>query len=78
MDDLRVLTAELLHVIMYAPIDPSHPFHQYEHPETWSDIQSALGKVVDWQVTKKYSRSGGKDLSGLARPTGWRILWHCN
>ena len=45
MDDLRVLTAELLETIIHAPVDPGHPFHQYIHPETWQDIQAQMGQV---------------------------------
>ena len=45
IDELRVLTAELLDVIIHAPKDPKHPIHRYQHPETWEDICAAMGKV---------------------------------
>jgi ADP-ribosylglycohydrolase len=64
MDELRVLTSELLHVIMHAPIDPNHPFHQYDHPETWSDIQAELGKVENGQLLKSIPDLGEKIYQG--------------
>ena len=45
IDELRVLTAELLDVIIHAPKDLKHPIHRYQHPETWVDICAAMGKV---------------------------------
>jgi ADP-ribosylglycohydrolase len=45
IDKLRVLTAELLDVIIHAPKDLKHPIHGYQHPETWKDIRKAMGKV---------------------------------
>ncbi len=45
IDELRVLTAELLNAIIHAPIDPNHPIHGYQHPETWDDIRAAMGNV---------------------------------
>src|SRR5665648_498798 len=42
MDDLRVLTAELLNTIIHAPVDPDHPFHKFIHPETWQEIQAPV------------------------------------
>jgi ADP-ribosylglycohydrolase len=45
IDKLRVLTAELLHTINTAPVDPDHPIHQYQHPESWEDVRAAMGQV---------------------------------
>ena len=47
IDDLRSITAEIMEAIRRAPVDPTHPFHSYKHPEKWSDIRAAMGKTSD-------------------------------
>ena len=39
---LRALTAELLALIWSAPRDPASPYWNYEHPETWPDVEAAM------------------------------------
>ena len=46
MDELRVLTAKLLHVIQTAPINPAHLIHRCEHPEDWDGIRAAMNPAV--------------------------------
>lgn len=53
IDELRVLTAELLHLINTAPVDPDHPIHQYQHPETWTEIRASMGQVTDGKLVEK-------------------------
>ena len=50
IDELRVITAEILEAINLAPIDPDHPYHRYQHPETWQDVRAAMGNVVESAV----------------------------
>lgn len=46
-DELRALTAEILHDIYFAQPDPKHPFHSYQHPAEWDDVRKAMGQVGD-------------------------------
>lgn len=39
---LEKLTGQILKRLIQAPIDESHPTHQYNRPETWEDIKSAF------------------------------------
>ena len=64
MDDLRVLTAELLETIIHAPVDPGHPFHQYIHPETWQDIQAQMGQVQTGRLINEIDNLDEKILQG--------------
>ncbi len=41
-DELRALTAKFLHALNTAPKIPEHPYHSYEHPDTWEKIQAAM------------------------------------
>jgi ADP-ribosylglycohydrolase len=50
VDELRALTAELMEMLNSAPIDPSHPFHSFQHPALWSDVRAAMGKVQDTPI----------------------------
>lgn len=47
IDDLRALTAEIILEINNAPVDPLHPYNNYQHPENWADIRMAMGNVED-------------------------------
>ena len=47
IDELRVITAEILEAINAAPVDPAHPFHSFQHPASWMDVKAAMGKVQD-------------------------------
>lgn len=54
-DDLRALTAALLAALVEAPVDPSHPYHRYEHPEGWEAVRAAMAEGIDegasaWQA----------------------------
>ena len=52
VDDLRVVTAQLLDVINNAPVNPAHPIHKHEHPEKWEDVRAAMGKVQEEPLAK--------------------------
>lgn len=54
--ELRKLTAELLARLFESPLDPSSPYHAYEHPAAWADVRAAMGVV-----------QAGQDPSALAR-----------
>lgn len=45
MDDLRVITAQILAALNDAPIDPANPIHQYQHPSTWNATMVAMGNI---------------------------------
>ncbi|MEN6482166.1 MAG: ADP-ribosylglycohydrolase family protein [Anaerolineaceae bacterium] len=45
IDELRAVTAELLEALNNAHPDPQHPCHRFEHPATWLEVKSAMGKV---------------------------------
>jgi len=51
IDDLRVITAQILEALNHAPIDPNHPFHKYEHPATWEEVKAAMGKVLETPIS---------------------------
>lgn len=63
--ELRVITAQILAALNDAPIDPENPIHQYQHPETWTEILAAMGKISHEKLSF--------DLSGLDRRIyqGW-------
>ncbi|MGV8050598.1 MAG: ADP-ribosylglycohydrolase family protein [Anaerolineaceae bacterium] len=42
VDDLRVLTSRLLNLLNNAQKIPAHPYHAYEHPDTWEAICKAM------------------------------------
>lgn len=44
---LRALTARLWEAMYAAPIDPSSPYHRYEHPAAWEQVRQAMGKVSE-------------------------------
>lgn len=46
-DELRALTAALLAALVEAPVDPSHPYHSYEHPEGWEAVRAAMAADID-------------------------------
>lgn len=50
VEELRMITAEILEAINNAPVDPAHPFHQFEHPALWADVRAAMGKVQDFPI----------------------------
>jgi ADP-ribosylglycohydrolase len=45
VDELRVVTAKILHALNVAQPDPHHEYQQYQHPESWDEIQQAMGHV---------------------------------
>jgi ADP-ribosylglycohydrolase len=47
IDELRVLTAQILHELNEAPLDLNHPYNSYEHPESWAEVRAAMGKVTE-------------------------------
>ena len=53
IDELRVVTAELMNVILNAPMDKSHPIHNYQHPETWDDVREAMGSVIEEKLIEE-------------------------
>ncbi|HAF62109.1 MAG TPA: ADP-ribosylglycohydrolase family protein, partial [Anaerolineaceae bacterium] len=42
IDELRVVTARVLHALKQAPLNPNDVYHQFKHPETWEDIQHCM------------------------------------
>ena len=48
-DGLRVLTAQLMAALHDAPLDPGHPYHGYDHPETWEAVRAAMADGIDTQ-----------------------------
>ncbi len=45
IDDLRVVTAQLLAALNTAPLDPTNPIHQYQHPTQWDEVVAAMGNI---------------------------------
>ena len=64
IDELRVLTAQLMETIIHAPIDPNHPFHYYKHPKTWEDIQAAMGDVQTDRLVNRVENLDEKIYQG--------------
>jgi ADP-ribosylglycohydrolase len=58
IDELRVVTAQILAALNTAPVDPSNPIHQYQHPSTWDETVSAMG-----DISKENLLSSDKDLA---------------
>ena len=58
-DDLRIITAKILHVLKNAKPDPEDAYHQFDHPETWEATRAAMGEVdsfipaAAWKKTYK-------------------------
>ncbi|MEA5079987.1 MAG: ADP-ribosylglycohydrolase family protein, partial [Anaerolineaceae bacterium] len=50
IDELRAVTAELLEALNNAQPDPLHPYHRFEHPATWAEVKSAMGKVQEGPI----------------------------
>ncbi len=42
--ELRVITAKLMEKLRHAPLNPSHPYHQFDHPSEWHDIRASMAK----------------------------------
>ncbi len=55
-DQLRVLTARLLHALNTAPKIKNHPYHQYQHPETWEQVLAAM-PAAHWRSEEALLRS---------------------
>lgn len=45
IDDLRVVTAQILAALHQAPQDPDNPIHQFEHPSTWEEIVASMSRI---------------------------------
>lgn len=45
IDELRVITAQILAALNDAPVDPSNPIHQYQHPSNWDETVASMGKI---------------------------------
>jgi ADP-ribosylglycohydrolase len=45
IDDLRVITAQILAALHQAPLDLSNPIHQFQHPSTWDQTVAAMGEI---------------------------------
>lgn len=45
IDDLRVITAKILAALNTAPIDPTNPIHQFQHPSTWEETVANMGEI---------------------------------
>src|SRR5512140_190623 len=65
-DELTSKTHELLRLTYASPLDPAHPYHTYEHPQTWEDVRKAMHPGVD-------DRRAGLDLEPLQAKiyAGW-------
>ena len=53
-DDLRLLTSRLLHALNEAPEIPTHPYHQYQHPDNWADVQAAMPASPSYKYAAKW------------------------
>lgn len=63
-DELRALTAGLLNVLFQSPIDPSSPYHSFEHPAEWSAVREAMGKVTEGQMAGALENLESKTYQG--------------
>lgn len=46
LSELKVITAELMEQLHHAPLDPSHPYHQFDHPLEWHRIRASMDQSV--------------------------------
>ncbi len=58
IDELRVVTAQILAALNTAPVNPSNPIHQFKHPSSWEETLAAMG-----EISKENLLSSDKDLS---------------
>lgn len=58
IEDLRVVTAQILAALNTAPLDPGNPIHQYQHPTRWEEVVAALGETNSHSML-----AGQKDLA---------------
>lgn len=50
---LEKLTGQILKRLIQAPVDPSHPTHQYNRPETWDEIKTTFrGNDINFPEVK--------------------------
>jgi ADP-ribosylglycohydrolase len=42
VDDLRVVTAQILAALYEAPLDLTHEYYRFQHPETWEAVVSEM------------------------------------
>lgn len=66
LPELRVVTAELREILLQAPLDPTHPYHQFEYPAEWRDILDSMA-----QPARKESPFRIADLESKIRQ-GWQ------
>jgi len=45
MTDLRALTGLLLEAVFKAPKIDDHPYHQFSHPGTWTEVRASFGRM---------------------------------
>ncbi|PKO05304.1 MAG: ADP-ribosylglycohydrolase family protein [Chloroflexi bacterium HGW-Chloroflexi-3] len=64
IDDLRVLTAQILAALNQAPVDPTNPIHQFEHPSTWEQIVTSMGNVTKDNLLEEKTDLGAKIYQG--------------
>lgn len=69
MDRLRVLTAELLRRLNNAPKIGTHPYHSYDHPMSWSEVQSAMPIADQANRAAPYETNGRDDAERIYQ--GW-------
>ena len=57
IDELRIVTAKIMHELYQAAIDPNDGYHQYEHPDTWEEVQRSMdaGRRLDFDTSWKES-----------------------
>lgn len=57
MDELRVLSAQLMKALNEAPKIPGHPYFQYEHPSTWQEIRAAMPAAAGYKPFSGWKES---------------------
>lgn len=65
MDELRVLTAELMAALLDAPLDMESDYHTYDHPQVWAGIKAAMSEgIVEKALPVEQSDLGEKIHQG--------------
>ena len=49
MEDLRVVSAQIMKSLKEAPIIPEHVYHSYEHPSEWEDVKSTMPAAAGYK-----------------------------
>jgi len=55
-DELRILTAQVLHALKNAPLDTQDGYHAFQHPETWEEVQKAMDDTNSVAMNKDWKK----------------------